>query len=232
MLKEKIKKIYNYILNRAYISPKSKKELVDKFHQLYYEMHHKTWANTYWLGVPLEKCPLDCWIYQEIIFKTKPDVIIECGTFKGGSALFLASILDLIGNGKVITIDINKEEFKEHPRITYLTGSSISEDIISQVKSLIKEGDKVMVILDSDHSKKHVLEELRVYNDLVSLGNYLIVEDSNINGNPVQKDSGEGPMEAINEFMKENNQFIIDKTKEKFYLTFNPNGYLKKVKEK
>ena len=232
MIKTKIKRLANYIINRAYISSKSEEDVVKKFHELYYEMHHRTWADTYWLGVPLEKCPLDCWIYQEIIFETKPDVIIECGTFEGGSALFLASLLDIMNKGKIITVDIVKKKFKQHPRITYLTGSSTSKEIFATIKSMIQEDDKVMIILDSNHTKNHVLNELRMYKDLVSKENYLIVEDSNVNGNPIQKDHGDGPMKAITEFMKENNQFIIDKSKEKFYLTFNPNGYLKKVKNK
>lgn len=231
IIKHRIKTLFNYLRNRAYISSKSEQDIVKKFHELYYEMHFRTWANTFWLGVPLEKCPLDCWIYQEILFETKPDVIIECGTFKGGGALFLASLLDIMGKGKIITIDIQKRDFKQHPRITYLTGSSTSKEIISKVKNLIKKEDKVMVILDSDHTKAHVLSELEAYNDLVSKGNYLIVEDTNVNGHPIQKEYGEGPMEALKKFMKTNDNFVIDKSKEKFYLTFNPHGYLRKIKD-
>src|SRR3989338_9249053 len=189
-INRRLKILFNYLRNRAYISPKSEQDIVKKFHELYYEMHFRTWANTRWLGVSIEKCPLDCWIYQEIIFNTKPDVIVECGTFDGGSALFLASLFDIIGNGKVITVDIQKKRFKPHPRVTYLTGSSTSKEIISKIKNLIKKGDKVMIILDSDHTKTHVLEELKAYNNLVTKGCYLIVEDTNVNGNPIQKDYG------------------------------------------
>lgn len=87
-----------------------------------------------------------------------------------------------------------------------------------------------MVILDSDHKKVHVLNELKIYSKFVSKGSYLIVEDSNINGHPVLPNFGLSPMEAIKDFLKENKNFIIDKTKEKFFLTFNPNGYLKRIK--
>jgi cephalosporin hydroxylase len=176
-----------------------------------------TWADTYWLGVPVLKCPLDLWIYQEIIFEVKPDVIIECGTFRGGSALFLAHMCDLVNNGRIISIDIEyREDRPKHERITYLIGSSTSEEIVRKVKSLIRDRDKVMVILDSDHHKEHVLKELKIYSKFVTKGSYLIVEDTNINGHPVVPDFGPGPLEAVEEFLKENKNFVADRTKEKF----------------
>ena len=209
------------------------KNITEHFHTLYYDSHllGKTWANTSWLGNRILKCPLDTWIYQEIIYAIKPDIIIECGTYYGGSALFLASICDLVNNGKVITIDIEDRGDKpQHKRIKYLLGSSTSEDIIDHVKKLISDKDKVLVILDSDHHKEHVINELRIYSKLVTKGSYIIVEDTNINGHPVVPYFGPGPMEAVKEFLKDNKDFYIDKTKEKFLLTFNPNGYLKKIK--
>ena len=199
------------------------------FHQLYFESPN-TWKDTYWLGTPLLKCPLDLWIFQEIIYELKPDIIVECGTNRGGSASYLATLCDLVDNGKIITIDIEDFDNKpEHERVHYLIGSSTSEEVIKYVKDSIKESDKVLVILDSDHRKKHVLDELRIYNNLVSKGSYLIVEDSNVNGHPVAPAFGPGPMEAIKEFLKENKNFKIDKTREKHYLTLNPNGYLKRI---
>lgn len=182
------------------------------------------------MGIPVLKCPLDLWIYQEIIFKTRPDIIIECGTAKGGSALYLASVCDLVNNGRVITVDIEDNKDKpKHKRITYLLGSSISKQIIEKIKKLVGN-KKIMVILDSDHSKQHVLSELKIYSKFVTKESYLIVEDTNINNHPVLSNFGPGPMEALKEFLKENKNFIIDKEKEKFYLTFNPKGYLKKIK--
>jgi len=177
------------------------------------------------------KCPLDLWIYQEIIFEVKPDVMIECGTANGGSALFLASMCDLVNNGKVITIDIeDKEGRPTHKRIKYLLGSSTSIEVVEQVRKLISDKDKVMVILDSDHSKGHVLSELKIYSKFVTKGSYIIVEDTNINGHPVFSDFGPGPMEAVEEFLKENKDFSVDRSREKFYLTFNPKGFLQKRK--
>lgn len=209
---------------------KSGKSIVDNFHKLYYGSSEKTWNNTFWLGFRCQKCALDLWIYQEIISDLRPDIIIECGTAAGGTTLFLACLCKLAGNGKVISIDIEDRPNKpQHERITYLSGSDISEEIIQQVKKFLKNTDRVMVILDSDHSKDHVLQELKIYSRLVTPGSYIIVEDPNIGGHPVKPKFGYGPMEAIQEFLQESNNFIIDQTKEKFYLTFNPNGYLKRI---
>jgi cephalosporin hydroxylase len=136
---------------------------------------------------------------------------------------------DLVNNGKVITIDIEDIKDKpQHKRIKYLLGSSTSKEIVEKIRSLVGNDGKVMVILDSDHSKQHVINELRIYSKFVTKGSYLIVEDTNINGHPVFSNFGPGPMEAVDEFLKENKDFVVDKTKEKLYLTFNPNGYLKR----
>lgn len=202
--------------------------LVDQFHQLYYNSH--IWLSTYWLGVPVQKCPLDLWIYQEIFFELKPDLIIECGTADGGSAYYMATLCDLLQNGRIITIDVAPNATRPaHPRITYLTGSSVSEEIYHTVRSSINPGERVLVILDSDHSYGHVLNELRIYALLVTSGSYMIVEDTNINGHPVLPEFGPGPMEALQQFVAENNGFVIDKSREKFFVTFFPNGFLKKL---
>lgn len=219
-------------LGKMALQPEVKEEIIDKFHRLYYDYSSigGTWNNTFFLGVATQKCPLDLFIYQEIIYEVKPDIIIETGTAYGGGALYLAKICDLINKGQVITIDIkNSHSNLHHKRITYLIGSSTSKEIISKLKKLINNKRKILVILDSDHSKNHVLNELRIYSGFVSKNSYIIVEDSNVNGHPVNPNHGPGPMEALKEFIKENRSFVIDKTKEKFLLTFNPNGYLKKI---
>jgi len=219
-------------------------EIVDAFHKLYYDNADRTWnskSQTKWLGVPVWKCPLDLWIIQEIVFETRPDLVIEAGTAYGGSALFYASLFDLIGNGEVITIDSNEPHYgitadvvanrPRHSRITYLTGSSISQDIIDQVSDKVEsEKLSVMVDLDACHNHGHVLLELRSWSRLVTVNNYLIVEDSNVNGHPVAPDHGPGPWEAIEDFLQENKDFQIDEVREKFYLTFNPRGYLKRIR--
>ncbi|MBD1378985.1 CmcI family methyltransferase [Metabacillus arenae] len=205
-------------------------DLFNSFHKYYYES--RVWGgNTKWMGCDVLKCPLDLWIYQEIIYETKPDWIIECGTHLGGTSLYLASICELIGKGKIITIDIKDNgNHINHPRIEFLIGSSVSSQIEKEIQKKIKKEESVMVILDSDHTKSHVLQELEMYQTFVTKGNYLIVEDTNINGNPVLPDFGDGPLEAVEEFLSKNDQFIIDHSCEKFILTFNPNGYLKKIK--
>jgi len=217
---------------KKFVNPRTEKNIVNSFHKLYYDsaIFNKTWGNTYWFGIKTFKCPLDCWIYQEILFEQKPDIIIETGTANGGSALFLANICDLLKKGKIITIDIEPSAKKpRHKRITYLVGSSTSEKIITKVKKLVKPNQKILVILDSDHSRENVIKELRIYHKFVKKGGYLIVEDTNINGHPVMPNTGPGPMEAVGEFLKENKNFAVDKSKEKFYMTFNPNGYLRRV---
>lgn len=209
--------------------------IVKEFQRLYYNTRSRTWQNTYWLGVPVIKCPFDLWVYQEILFEVKPDLVIECGTSKGGSAAFLASMCELIGHGRVITIDLYpKPNRPEHERLTYLSGSSTDPEIMRNVTERIRdeagESASVLVILDSDHTREHVLDELRLYAPLVTLGSYVIVEDTQLNGHPVWPDFGPGPMEAVDIFLSESDDFVIDKAREKFYLTWNPRGYLKRVK--
>lgn len=205
---------------------------MDRFHKLYYDSARTggTWHDTYWLGVPIWKCPLDMWVYQEIIFDVKPDLIVETGTAFGGSALFMSCMLDLIGKGKIVTVDINEVPSKpQHERLHYVRGSSTAEEIVDQIRPHVADSDTVMVILDSDHSKEHVLNELQIYNQFVTKGSYMIVEDTSVNGHPVLPDHGPGPMEAVEDFLNVNEQFVVDRSREKFYLTFNPKGYLKKV---
>ncbi|HEV7684549.1 MAG TPA: CmcI family methyltransferase [Pyrinomonadaceae bacterium] len=213
-------------------SPAAERRITSEFHKQYFYAKEKTWKNnTFWMNVPVAKCPLDLWVYQEIINETKPDVIIETGTAYGGSALFLASISDLVGRGRVVTIDIQEQSDRpEHARIQYLSGSSTAEEIVAGVSGLIRSDERVMVILDSDHRAEHVQQELEIYSRFASVGCYLIVEDTNINGHPVMPLHGAGPMEAVEHFMKAQEAFVIDAQREKFYLTFNPKGYLKRIK--
>ena len=206
--------------------------IVKNFHRLYYDTWHHSRQNTInasWFGHNAVKCPLDLWIYQEILFENRPDFIVETGSFEGGSALFLATMLEILGKGKVITIDIKQSDNRpRHPRIVYLTGSSIDHDLFERVRTVV-EGASVMVILDSDHRKEHVLEELNLYSQLVTPSQYLIVEDTNINGNPVYEEFGPGPFEAVEEFLQNNNSFTVDQNRERFMLTMNPGGYLLRI---
>jgi cephalosporin hydroxylase len=214
--------------------PRTAYALVDNcvvwaFHRLYYQSGSRTWSNTFWLGTQAQKCPLDLWIYQEILHELRPALIVETGTASGGSALFLASVCDLLDHGSIVTIDIvDRPERPTHERITYLRGSSVSAEIRARVEELARDSAPVMVILDSNHERDHVLQELRIYSPLVTPGSYLIVEDTNVNGHPVSPDFGPGPMEAVDEFLRDSDEFTADRTREKLYLTFNPGGYLQK----
>lgn len=204
---------------------------VTLFGKLYFRNENRTWRNTHWLGAPVWKLPMDLWIYQEMIHELRPDVIVETGTNRGGSALYMAHMCDLLGSGRIITVDVKEYPGQpKHDRISYIVGSSIDEGVIAQIKAQIKPGEKVLVVLDSMHRKHHVDRELELYGELVTVGSYMIVEDTYLNGYPVYVSFGPGPMESIRQYLKTHSEFVIDKSREKFYVTWNPNGYLKRVK--
>lgn len=208
-----------------------KQTIADQFHRLYYHLRPRVWEQTTYRGWRILKLTSDLWIYANLIHDIRPGVIIETGTRYGGSALWLADQLDLIGSGRVITIDIDDDydARPEHPRITYVTGSSGDADVAAQVAAMLPgDGSPVMVILDADHSRDHVLSELRVFAPLVTSGSYLIVEDTNINGHPVFEEFGPGPYEAVEDFMAENDDFEVDESCHLYYVTQNPRGYLRR----
>jgi cephalosporin hydroxylase len=187
-------------------------------------------------GFLVQKNPLDLWIYQEILWDCKPDLIIEMGTASGASALFLANQLDLIGlGGEVMSVDIDNRLgiVPAHPRITYLVGNSTDSSIANKIDIRVKQWaacrrpskPKVMVILDDDHTTPHVLDELRMYSCVVTPGQYLIVEDTNVDW-PLG--FGDGPGKAVHEFLKTHPDFVADKSREKFLMTWNPGGYLRR----
>jgi cephalosporin hydroxylase len=198
-----------------------------------------------WLGLPIIQYPQDMVALQEIIWKTKPDIIIETGIARGGSLIFNASILHMLnGRGKVIGIDIdirphNRHAIEAHPlfqRIQLIEGSSVDINILNKVKSLISKNDQVMVILDSNHTHEHVLEELKLYSPLVTKGAYLVVMDTVIEDMPENAfpnrpwGIGNNPKTAVNAFLKENKRFEIDEEiQNKLLITAAPNGYLKCV---
>lgn len=211
--------------------------IADQFHDIYYSkldagrgLHTIVLS---WMGYEMFKCPLDLWTYQELIVNQKPEVIIETGTYKGGSALYLASVCDCLNHGEVVTIDLDATHQPirpQHPRITYLEGSSTAPDVLARVKEIVAGRTKVLVILDSDHRCDHVISELRAYREFVPLDGYMVVEDTNINGHPTYKDFGPGPWEAVEEFLQEDHNFIADRACERFILTMNPRGFLRRTK--
>jgi cephalosporin hydroxylase len=208
--------------------------IIEKFNYVYY---HGTggvtpFSTTTWFGVKALKCSTDAWIYQELLYRTQPDVIIECGVRHGGGALYLAHLCDLIGKGEILGVDITlrlvHEKVRAHPRITLFEGSSTEPNIVEEVRKRC-EGKKTMVILDSDHSETHVANELRAYAPMVSKGCYLIVEDGIVNGHPAHPKHGPGPYEATQSFLKQNDGWKVDKECERLLLTFNPSGYLLRI---
>lgn len=222
-------------LRHPFYNPKTigNRRVILEFGKLFYNQGTVggTWNNTRWLGVKVLKNPLDLWVYQEIIFEIKPDVIIETGTAYGGSALYFASICDLLSKGRVVTIDVNRPPVLiRHKRVVFLHGSSLDLVIFNKVKGEARRAKKTLVILDSDHWKGHVAKELKLYSQLVSVGSYLIVEDTIVNNHPVRPDFGPGPYEAVGEFLKENKNFRVDKTRGKFLISNNPNGFLKRTR--
>jgi len=240
-LKSRLILAQKQLLHRLYIGPRRERSVLDEFHKLYYysSVSGKTWSDTWWQGIQVLKCPLDLWVYQEIIFRVRPDLIIETGTYKGGTAHFLASMCDLLApspnggrglGGEVLTVDIEAyPDRPAHPRISYLHGSSTDERIVQTIRERAAGKDSILVILDSDHSMAHVRREMELYGPLVTKGSYLIVEDTNIHGNPVLPESGPGPNEAIEDFLKFHSEFTIDRSMEKLLMTFNPGGYLKRI---
>ncbi len=196
-----------------------------------------------WLGVPIIQTPEDMILMQELIFKIKPDVIIETGIAHGGSLIYYASLLELLGKGKVIGIDIeirehNRRAIERHPmfkRIELIEGNSISGETIEKIREIMPKDSKVIVCLDSNHTKDHVLKELQLYHGFVNLGGYIVVFDTNTSklaelGACEKMYLNNSPKEAVEDFLKVNGNFEINKYYNKLYISYSPNGYLERIR--
>ena len=208
--------------------------------------HHYTYNFT-WMGRPIIQLPTDIMALQEIIWQSKPDLIVETGIAHGGSLIFSASMLELLGgDGVVVGIDIdirkhNRAEIDAHPmrrRITMLEGSSTSDEILAEVKRVARDRRNILVILDSNHTHEHVAAELKLYSPLVREGGYLVVLDTVIEDMPEELSSdrswgkGNNPKTAVWEFLRANDRFEVDANLEaKLQITVAPDGYLKCVKD-
>jgi cephalosporin hydroxylase len=199
-----------------------------------------------WMGVPIIQMPADVLAMQEVIWQTQPDVIIETGVARGGSVIFSASLLSLIGKGKVIGVDVdirahNRDTIERHPqasRITLIQGSSIAPDTVDRVKAEIPAGATVMVVLDSDHSHDHVLAELRVFAPLVSVGHYMVCADTVLGllapeQTPVDRSKvwypGNEPLSALRKFLAEDSRFEADaEINGKLIVASSPGGYVRR----
>tara|TARA_B110001450_G_scaffold245939_1_gene259518 strand:- start:1553 stop:2305 length:753 start_codon:yes stop_codon:yes gene_type:complete len=201
-----------------------------------------------WMGIPIIQLPADIIATQEVIWKTKPDIIIETGVARGGSVLFMASILEMMGNGQVIGVDIdirkhNRESIEAHPmskRVTLIEGGSVDESILKQVRANIPDGARVMVVLDSDHSRDHVLEECRAYGPMVTKDCYMVVADTLV-GHLDEKNApqnrsqvwykGNDPLTALQDYKLESDRFEIDlEINGKLVLSSSPGGYAHCIK--
>ena len=165
---------------------------------------------------PLPEIPNRSLDISRIISALKPDVIIEIGIRYGGSALYFASLLDLVGHRRVISSDIEtRQDWPQHPRVTYICGSSVSPEVVQQLATRLDSTAGRMVVLDSDHRKAHVDEELKIYSRFVTPGQYLIVEDTAINGHPASAGFRPGPFASVATFLCDRDDFVVDKTREK-----------------
>ena len=198
-----------------------------------------------WLGLPIIQLPADIIVTQEIIWQSQPDLIIETGVAWGGSIVLYASLMQLYGRGRVIGVDLNLYDhvarsimsYPFSPRIQLYKGSSTDPQVVANVKSHVEPGMRVMVILDSNHTHEHVLEELRLYAPLVTAGQYLVVSDTIVDDIPAQEHRprawgpGRNPKSALFEYLKESDRFEVDEYVDAKLLTsFNPTGYLRCVK--
>ncbi len=193
------------------------------------------WKRMHYRGVRILKVPSDLWNYQEIFAEHRVEWVIETGTRHGGSALYFADLLQLNGApGRVISIDLDEDAntVKAHPRIDFLLGDSASQAMAQRVRGILPgQRGTLFAILDSDHAKSHVLRELEAFLPLLRKGDYLVVEDTCVNGHPVRPEFGPGPYEALEEFLRKHpDQFVHDHAREaKFGFTAAPNGYLIKT---
>ena len=192
------------------VEQRTREDVVDDFHRAYWES--KRWAMQ-WMGHNILKSPADLFLYAELLHKRRPDVLVETGTWSGGSALWYAHVMDIIGKGCVVSIDCEpKLNLPQHPRIMYLTGDSVE----AATHLDLEPGWSVMASLDSNHARDHVSRELDVFKDIVTAGQYLVVEDTNLNGHPVFLEHGPGPFEAVRDFADP--RFTVDDSLAKRHL--------------
>jgi len=198
-----------------------------------------------WLGLPVIQIPPDIVALQEVIWETRPQLVIETGIARGGSLVLYASILELLGEGEVLGIDVdirghNREAIETHPlarRIGMIEGSSLDEAVLAEARQAAAAVERVMVVLDSDHRHEHVLAELRAYADLVSVGQFLVVADTFVENIPVQEHRrrtwgpGNNPATALSAWLDEADGFEPDPfVNAKLLLTASPGGYLRRVR--
>jgi cephalosporin hydroxylase len=199
----------------AIISSNRGSTIVEQFNDLYYSSR----GSLQWRGINLIKNPCDLWTMIDLIRELRPGLIIETGTAEGGSATFYRDMADILGLAtKIITIDINPKWSFDHA------------EVMRHCEATRSGNEQVLVCLDSDHSAGNVAQELKLYSPAVTIGSYCVVEDTNVNGHPSYPTHGPGPWEAVQTFVAGNTQFEVDLSRQSYLLTFNPGGYLRRVR--
>lgn len=212
------------------------------------EADHYNWFHlTNWFGEPVLQLPHDMFAIQEIMFETRPRYIVETGVAWGGSLLFYSTLMHALGGERIIGVDIYMpDDLRKRigafgpisDRITLINGSSVDASTVDQIRTMIGDSHEVLVILDSNHTHEHVLKELRLYSGFVGLGQYLVCGDTIVEDMPAQTHRprpwgpGNNPQTALEEFLRDNDGFELDRALEsKLLFTGNPRGYLRRHKE-
>lgn len=204
------------------------KDIVEKFAWIYFYDRDTIDPNT-WMGHRIQKNPLDLFIYSEIAYEVKPDLIIETGSFYGGSAVWWRDIMRIVhgdDRGRVISIDPNYLGAPREGNIFQIHSSSLDSAVSEEIKDIARHYNTVLVNLDSLHDMNHVYNEMLTYHDIVTPGSYMIVEDGLINGHPTHPEYGPGPYEACEKFLSEHPEFTADRSRERMLITANPLGFL------
>jgi cephalosporin hydroxylase/glycosyltransferase involved in cell wall biosynthesis len=189
-----------------------------------------SWRGTTWLGHRVMKTPTDLFAYQELIQQVRPDCIIETGTQHGGRALFFASVCEMLDHGRVVSIDVELSPDRvRHPRISYVEGRAEAKETVQRVRDVVGASSRALVVLGSQpRSNLEVEAEFEAYRDFVPKGSYVVIENTIVNGHPVWTEHGPGPFEAVRSIVARDREFVIDSSMEKYGLTFNPIGFLKR----
>lgn len=192
----------------------------------------RNFDSTTWMGHTIWQNVLDVWTIQETITAIRPELLIETGTNRGGSSFFYGQLMDLLGFGSIITVDIEKLHDLKHPRVTYMLGSSTDAALFREIAARARAcTGPVMVILDSDHAAAHVAKELELYPALVTPGSYCLVQDGVIDEMPLFRSGRPGPLKALRDWLPRHPEFEVDHAKcRRFLVTHHPEGWLKRVK--
>jgi cephalosporin hydroxylase len=196
-------------------------ELVERTHNF---------GDVTWLGEPVWQNVLDLWVIQEAINELRPALIVETGTNRAGSAIFYANLFDLLGSGRVVTVDVERMHDRSHPRVEFLIGSSLDVHVIRRVAELCDAADgPIMVILDSDHRRNHVAAELELYAEFVTSGSLMLAQDGVIDELPVFSADRPGPLAAIHAFLQRHPEFTVDeRLNRRFVVSHHPDGWLRR----